>query len=102
HEQGADIKIIKLNAIKPIPEGAVDAALGCDKLFFFEEGIRSGVIGEHFALLLSERAYDGEYVFKAVPDCFVAQGSVAQQMQRYGLDTEGMINTIRGERRTNE
>ncbi|NMP37024.1 MAG: 1-deoxy-D-xylulose-5-phosphate synthase [Clostridiales bacterium] len=101
-QEGKSIKVIKLNAVKPMPSGAVEAALGCKRVFFFEEGIRSGGMGEHFALLLSERAYEGEYILKAVPDCFVAQGSVSEQLARYGLDTDGMIKTLKGENPGNE
>ena len=94
------VKIIKLNKIKPIPGGAVEAAAGCGRVFFFEEGERSGGVGEGFALRLEEAGYKGEYVLTAVPDTFVPQASPDAQMRRYHLDAEGIASVIAGEERS--
>ncbi|MBQ6019197.1 MAG: 1-deoxy-D-xylulose-5-phosphate synthase, partial [Clostridia bacterium] len=69
---GCALKIVKLNKVKPIAPEAVASALGCARVFFFEEGERSGGAGEAFALLLEEAGFRGKYVLTAVPDTFVA------------------------------
>lgn len=90
------VKIIKLNKIKPIPQEALDAAAGCGRVFFFEEGERSGGVGEAFALRLAEKGYKGDYVLTAVPDTFVPQASPDAQMRLYHLDAEGIAAVIAG------
>ncbi|MBQ6163424.1 MAG: 1-deoxy-D-xylulose-5-phosphate synthase [Clostridia bacterium] len=88
------IKIIKLNKIKPISQQSVEAAFGSEQIFFFEEGERSGGVGEAFALRLEEAGYRGKYVLTAVPDTFVAQASPMAQLHKYKLDAEGIAGTI--------
>lgn len=93
-DKGADIKIIKLNLINPIPEGAVDAACGSEKVFFFEEGMKSGGAGETFAGKLLEKGCEPDYRHIAVDGQFVLHASVASQKKKYGLDAESMAATI--------
>ncbi|MGN1418354.1 MAG: 1-deoxy-D-xylulose-5-phosphate synthase [Acutalibacteraceae bacterium] len=93
-EQGIDIYLLSLNKIKPIPEETVEAALKCEKIFFFEEGIRSGGVGEKFALELLEKGYKNMFRLTAVNDKFVSQASVSQLLEEYMLDTKGMIKII--------
>ncbi|MCR4615314.1 MAG: 1-deoxy-D-xylulose-5-phosphate synthase [Clostridiales bacterium] len=95
-KDGIKIKIIKLNRIKPVDINAVNEALSCEKVFFFEEGIRSSGVGEKFASLLLENGYKGEYDLTAVNDCFVPQASVEKQLETYGLDCDGMYRKILG------
>lgn len=95
-QKGINIKILKLNRIKPIDENAIKSLLQCKSIFFFEEGIRSGGVGEAFALQLLESGYKGKYKLQAVNDCFVEHASVSQLLKQYGMDTESMVNLIAG------
>lgn len=95
-EKGISIKVIKLNLIKPIPEKAVAAAVECQNLFFFEEGIRSGGVGERFSAMLAERHYQGSYCNTAVNDCFIRQASVKRQLSLHRLDEQAMIEIVGG------
>lgn len=88
--RGINAKLVKLNKIKPIPEKAVSAVLGCEAVFFFEEGVKSAGIGEKTALMLLERGYGGRYELTAVDDCFVPQASVSSQLRKFRLDAGGM------------
>ncbi len=94
--KGINAKVLKLNRIKPIDEDAVKAVADSDSIFFFEEGIKAGGIGECFALKLLENGYKGNYKLQAVNDCFVAHAAISQLMSQYGLDTEGMVNVVLG------
>lgn len=86
--------VLKLNIIKPLSAEALKYALSFDEVYFFEEGIRNGGIGEEFALLLLENGFKGKYRLKAVNDEFIRQASVNAQMNKYGLDMESMLKTI--------
>lgn len=72
----------------------MDAALNAKQIFFFEEGIRSGGIGESFAAKLLMHDYNGKYVLTAVPDEFVIHASVSAQLKRYKLGYDGMLEVI--------
>lgn len=93
-EKGVKVRIIKLNKIKPLPQSLVNEAAKSKKIFFFEEGIRSGGVGEKFGSMLLESGYKGDYVLTAVNDEFVPHASVESLMRKYKLDTDGMINVI--------
>lgn len=95
--KGLDIRIIKLNKIKPMPFGAVENALECEKVFFFEEGMRSGGVAEKFGSLLLENRFRGGYSATAVDDEFVAHASVARLMEKYSMDADGMALKIEKE-----
>ncbi len=86
--------VLKLNRIIPLDIAAVQSVLSAKQIFFFEEGIRSGGIGERFGELLLENGFKGTYTLTAVPDEFVAHASVSAQMKRYKLDAEGMLSVI--------
>lgn len=95
-EKGLNIKIIKLNKIKPLPVSLVDEIKKCKRAFFFEEGVKSGGVGEKLGAMLIENSYVGSYRITAVNDEFVPHASVSRLMERYGLDAEGMAKIIEG------
>lgn len=95
--KGVDIRIIKLNKIKPMPVGAIENALECEKIFFFEEGMRSGGVAEKFGSILLENGFRGRYSITAVDDEFVAHASVARLMEKYSMDADGMARKIEKE-----
>lgn len=96
-DKGIDTKVIKLNKIKPLPPEAVEAVLGCENVFFFEEGMRSGGVGEKFASVLLESGFRGKYSITAVDDEFVSHASVARLMEKYSLDSAGIVRKIENE-----
>ena len=86
--------VLKLNIIKPIDENALNIALKAEKVYFFEEGMRSGGVGEKFALLLLEGGFKGEFKLTAVNDEYVSQASVDNQIKKYGLDKDSIISCV--------
>ena len=92
--QNHKVKIIKLNVIVPIPEDALTHIASVKKLFFFEEGVESGGVGESFASAMLENKLSPEFILTAFPDCFVKQGKTDSILSQYGLDSEGVYNTI--------
>ena len=93
-EAGISVRVLSLNQIRPLPEEALALMQKAKRVFFFEEGLRAGGIGQQTALQLLESGFSGEYHLTAVPDEFAAQASVAQQLRQYGLDAQGMYQTI--------
>jgi 1-deoxy-D-xylulose-5-phosphate synthase len=88
-------KVLKLNRIKPVDDDAVKAVMDAKHIYFYEEGVRSGGVGEKFAALLLQAGYKGSYELVAVEDCFVKQAKVERLIEKYGLDSESMVEKIR-------
>lgn len=88
------VKVLKLNRIKPIDEDAVNSVIDAKKIFFYEEGVRSGGIAEKFASLLLEKGYKGTYDINAVNDCFVKQAKIPELFRQFGFDCESIVDKI--------
>ena len=94
HEKGTDITVIKLDRIRPIPEEALETAASFKKVYFFEEGIEQGGVGEAFYLQLRDHGFEGDYELTGIKDKFVPQASVEQALEDLGLDCTGMVNKL--------
>lgn len=93
-EKGIDVVILKLNRIKPIDRRSVSDLVHAKQVYFFEEGVRIGGIGEHFGYILAESDYRGDYILTAVENRFVEQAPVSSQLHKNRLDAEGMVSVI--------
>lgn len=82
--------VLKLNRIKPIDPNAVKSVLNSDKVFFFEEGIQNGGIGETFGEMLMENPYQGHFRLTAINNEFVQHAPVTRLYEKYNLDADGM------------
>ena len=94
-KDGISVKIIKLNKIIPVPQESVFEVKNSENVFFFEEGIRSGGIGESFASHMAENKIFPNFRLTAVPDCFVKQGKADSVLHLYKLDADGMYEIIK-------
>ncbi|MDQ5983389.1 MAG: 1-deoxy-D-xylulose-5-phosphate synthase [Eubacteriales bacterium SKADARSKE-1] len=92
--KGINACILKLNKIKPIDENAIKFAAKFSNVFFFEEGILNGGIGEHFNYKLSKSNFCGKFNLTAIDDKFVAQATVKATLENLYLDEKGMENII--------
>ena len=86
--------LIKLNRIKPLDDTVCRYLMKAEKIFFFEEGIKTGGVGECFASMLKENGVNAEYKHISVPDEFVKQASVDSQLKNYGLDIDSIAKTL--------
>lgn len=93
-ENGTLIKIIKLNKIIPFCPEVFSEFKGVKQAFFFEEGVRSGGIGEKFGSVLLENSVKCDYSLHAFPDCFIKQGQLSEILNEYELDCNGMCKAI--------
>ena len=83
--------VLQLVKIYPIPDDAVKIAFNYSRIAFFEEGIRSGGIGEKFSLKLLEQGWQGKYKLIAVDGGFVTYCETEKQLAAYNLDIDGMM-----------
>lgn len=89
--------LIKLNKIKPLDAAVCDHLRNAKCVFFFEEGIKTGGVGECFAALLAENGVQAGWKHIAVEDEFVKQAEVAAQLKKYQLDKVSIIRIVNGE-----
>lgn len=92
-----NVAVIKLNVINPLSDSLKDELKKYKKIFFFEEGIKKGGIGEHLGQLLHDAGIKCEYKNIAVDDTFISSATVNSQLTKYLLDADSMIKIIKGE-----
>ncbi len=90
--------LVVLNQIKPVPENAFKIISDKKEVYFFEEGLKSGGVGEKLGSELLENGFSGKYKITAVCDEFVRQASVSDLLKEYRLDTASMIEIVSGEK----
>ncbi|MBE6741852.1 MAG: 1-deoxy-D-xylulose-5-phosphate synthase [Ruminococcaceae bacterium] len=86
--------VVKLNRIKPIDEAVFSQLENCSRILFFEEGIKTGGVGEVFGAKLKEHKSNAEFKHIAVDDEFVKQASVKSQVKKYSLDCDSIIEEV--------
>jgi 1-deoxy-D-xylulose-5-phosphate synthase len=89
--------VLKLNCLKPVSSDCYYIAAQFKKVLFFEEGIKSGGIGEHFGIGLIENGFKGSYKVIAIDDQFVRHGSVKQLLALLKLDADGIAEAVLAE-----
>ena len=85
--QGIDICILKLNTILPLPVGALMKAKPYEDVYFFEEGVRNGGLGEYFGFCLYQMGFVGRYHLTALSGC-VPQAKTDSALHKAGLDSK--------------
>ncbi len=89
-----DTYLIKLNKIKPVDSSVCDLLKNTKNIYFFEEGIKTGGVGEIFASVLEENGISASYKLYAVPDEFVKQATVNRQIEKYSLDSKSIVEIV--------
>ncbi len=92
-ERGIKTCLLKLNIIKPIPKDSINKALNFKNIFFFEEGIKNGGIGEQFGFEMYQKGYRGKFNLTAIEN-YVQQATVESSLHKLGLDADGMTDKI--------
>lgn len=95
-QDGIDACILKLNTIKPIAAGALMLAKKYERCFFFEEGIRSGGVGELFGFELYQSGFSGKYTLTAINGP-VYQAKTDSALHKLGLDADMIAIKIKNE-----
>ncbi len=90
-----NVRILKLCTIKPINQDAVDIAAESSKIFFFEESLVAGGIGETFGYELKKTGKVYFYKIHGIKDRFVRHETVAEALSELKLDDDGMVSVIK-------
>lgn len=85
---------IKLNRIKPINPNVLDLLKNVKTVYFFEEGIKSGGVGECFGSMLAESEVTAKFRHICIEDEFIKQASVDSQLKKHRLDKESIIDIV--------
>lgn len=85
---------IKLNRIKPINPNVLDLLKNVKTVYFFEEGIKSGGVGECFGSMLAESDVTAKFRHICIEDEFIKQASIESQLKKYRLDKESIIDIV--------
>lgn len=96
-KDGEEITLIKLNKIYPLEKEMIDGLGEFEKVYFFEEGIKRGGIGELLGSMLNEKKIKTDYKIFAIDNTFVKSAKVADSLKKYHLDSESMVKIIKGE-----
>ena len=94
---GEEITLIKLNKIYPLEKELIDGLGKFEKVYFFEEGIKRGGIGELLGSMLNEKKIKTDYKIFAIDNTFVKSAKVADSLKKYHLDSDSMVKIIKGE-----
>ena len=89
--QGIPVSVLKLNRIKPLEESVFETAIKARSVYFFEEGMESGGIGEHFLTQLVQKGYLKKTFLRGIGDYFIKHASMEETLAELGLDTRGIM-----------
>lgn len=81
--------VVKLNKIYPISDELIGFLSKFEEVHVFEEGIKSGGIGEYISSLLDNRC-----VIHAVDNSFVPAGEINSLLKKLGLDKTAMLEVL--------
>lgn len=93
-EKNIPVSVLILNKIKPIRDEVIDITKKYNTVFFYEESVKSGSIGESFADNLLNNGFNNKFVHIAVDDKFVPHASVQALMKKYKLDTDSIVKKV--------
>lgn len=87
--------ILKLNRLAPLKRELIDqiADKNYQYIFFFEEGVKNGGMGEHLGAQLTN--LQAKYFIKAIENGVVPQGPVSSSLHHLGLDKEGICSFVK-------
>lgn len=88
NREGVEICCIKINKIFPIAKSLIEKLKKYKEVFFFEEGMKNGGIGEHLSLELTKSCYEGKFNLKAIDGVFVKQMSRFEALIELKLDSK--------------
>ena len=91
---GIHFSIVSLNKIKPINKDVFNIALKYNEIYFYEESVYSGSIGQSFADILFNKGFNGKYEHIAVDDAFVPHATVKSLLKKYSLDTDSIVKNF--------
>ena len=93
-KENFNVSVLKLNKIFPIANEVIEKIYSYKEIHFFEEGIKSGGIGELIASMLLQKGYKGRYEIHAINGEFVPAASIENSLKNLKLDSVSMLNAV--------
>ena len=96
-QAGIEARVVKLNAIAPLRNDEVLAALGAEKrLLVLEDCMGSGCVGQRLTAILAQQGrMPGRLILKNLGDTIPCHGSVPQLYAQCGLDAEHVAAALK-------
>ena len=97
HQAGIEARVVKLNAIAPLRNDEVLAALGHEKrLLVLEDCVGSGCVGQRLTAILAQQGCAPDKLFlKNLGDTIPCHGSVPQLYAQCGLDAASVAAALK-------
>ena len=93
-KRGIFVAVMKIGKICPIEREILTELKKYRQIFFFEEGIKRGGIGEHIIADLAQDGFSGKWSLTAIDNLFVPQSRVYSALGDLGLDHKSMEQKI--------
>ncbi len=88
--------LVNMRFIKPLDtEMLLQAAEKCSHIFTVEDNLKKGGLGSAVTEFYGEKQIDVDVTVLAFPDQYIEQGTQTQLFERYGLDAQGIYESIR-------
>lgn len=91
-EQDIFVDVYQMILINPISDELVSLLLKYDTIFFVEEGIKQGGIGEHLATILQCENFKGRYFYHALPNYGIDHGPLPELKKMLSLDENSLAD----------
>lgn len=93
-----NITLVNVRFVSPIDKAILDHISNGHRIIVtLEENVKNGGYGQKVADYLFEKKHQVRLINISVPDLFIEHGGVSELHQRFGLDTESIIEKIRVE-----
>lgn len=94
-QKGINCDVINCRFIKPIDETMLDNIMKKhDIIFTVEDNYKSGGFGSMVLGYAANKKYKGNIIVSGYPDEFIPHGSRDILYKKYGIDADGLIDTI--------
>ncbi len=94
--EGIPADVYNLRFIKPLDiDSLAEDIKGYSFVYFLEDGVRSGGIGEHLAARLGDAIRESVFEVLGVPDAFIEQGTREELLRVCGLDASSIAARIK-------
>lgn len=90
-----NVSLLKITKIIPIDMKIIETIMSYDEIYFVEEGIQIGGIGQHIASILLQNNYKGSFNIRAIDSQFVQHASIIELMQLLKLDKTSIISWVK-------
>ncbi|MFZ2538282.1 MAG: 1-deoxy-D-xylulose-5-phosphate synthase [Oscillospiraceae bacterium] len=92
--QSVKLSLLKITQIAPLDKEMLEIALSYEKIFFVEEGIKTGGIAEQVCATITAMGYKGSFNTIAIENTFVKQGDVPSVLADLRLDAKSIEKYI--------